>query len=145
MQAWPVSLPDPKTMDNKATCGQSAEEDQIQPYRTRTYPELDARASFDFTQTQFEAFKSWFGTDLNGGCEPWTADWVSDAGFTHHYARFRGGLYSASRKGIRWDVVMELEIMADLVGSAYYVVDPYNPKLYGNLEMPTITLSAAAG
>jgi N-acetylneuraminic acid mutarotase len=113
IQAWPSALPAPSfEFDSQLRAGQSDADDQINLYRTRTYPERDASFSLDLSAAEFAAFRSWFESTLNGGCAMFTADWLEAAGFDHHMLRFRDNPWSAKRSGIRWTVTLNLEIVS---------------------------------
>lgn len=106
---------------HRQACGLSSAQDMLHMTRTRSLPEYELTARMDLTQTDYETFVAWYTGTINYGNGSFDATWLANAGFAYHFARFRGDGFRAQRKGVRWSVSIDLEIIARIEDSPYWV------------------------
>ena len=113
MEVWPATLPIPSREYGYAyRSGLVNFEEDINPQRSRTYPERDADFVIDcLTPAQYAAFRVFYYTTLNNGAEFFSADWLALIGFTFHRLRFLN-VFNATYDGVLWTVELALEIVA---------------------------------
>ena len=113
IESWPAGLPVPqKSFSCQLRAGLADDKEQINPQRTRTYPERSSVFSLMLTQTEFETLQAFYQTTLNGGGELFEADWLEDGGFAFHRLRFLKPFEASLNDGMMWNVKMNLEIIA---------------------------------
>ncbi len=110
---WPASLPQDCLIGSSITpqAGLLDPEEERTPQRTRTEPEQEAIFTIHCTAAQLATFRSFYATDLNGGCACFTLPWLEVLGFDHHFVRLTAGP-SWQMSGMYRAVSLPVEIIA---------------------------------
>lgn len=115
MDAWPLTLPQAPDHEfqGEIAAGLSAAADELSQRRTRTYPEIEATFVFrKCTAAQLQALRTFYDDTLNQ-TKPFTAPWLVDAGFAHHFCQF-SDMPSAVRSGLKFDISVPLTIISSV-------------------------------
>lgn len=111
MIAWPESLPQCPAREFQLVPinGQADAEEQLSPYRVRTYPEHSATFSFKALSTEeMQALRTFYDLTLNQ-CAPFTAPWLPQCGLEHHFCQCSGPP-TIERTGTHWSVSLPVVI-----------------------------------
>lgn len=113
MEAWPSSLPQKVSaeFDISFANGLNSEDAEINPERTRTYPERETTLKVIMTLEQLSTFRTFWDTTLNQGA-PFTAPWLEAMGFAFHFLRFVDAPSWENSGGGYWTVSLPVEIIA---------------------------------
>ena len=115
MEVWPATLPGPERGYSYAyRSGLANNDEDINPARTRTYPERDATFTIICrTAQQYDDFRTFYYTTLNNGTRFFSADWPALIGLTHHRLRFREKPFTIRHLSVQVrEIKMSLEIVA---------------------------------
>lgn len=114
MIEWPVTLPQMpfQSYNISPAAGLAKPEETSNPYRTRTYPEWTGPFKFWMTPAQVPLIRDFYDTTLNQ-IAPFTAPWLDQIGFTHHFARMTSAP-QLSCNGTGWEVTINIEIIASV-------------------------------
>jgi len=129
MAAWPGTLKQSPERDFNAVhlCGLSSGEDELSQRRTRTYPEYQAQFEFkQCTLAQLQTLRGFYDVTLNQ-TQPFSAPWLEDAGFIHHFCLFSGPP-KAEMSGLNWDISIDVTIISGVP------VDGEGAVTYGSVD-----------
>jgi len=129
MAAWPSTLNQAPAIDftRAPACGLSSPDDELSQRRTRTYPEHEAGFTFkQCTLEQLHTLRNFYKTTLNM-TQPFTAPWLNDIGFDHHFCAFSGAPKGVLN-GLKWDISIELIIISGVP------VDSEGAITYGSVD-----------
>ena len=115
MEAWPMSLPQTPyhIYEGAQASGIHDPESVLATARTRTYPEHTVTFTFrQITASQYATFRAWWDEALNQSL-PFSAPWLSKAGFSHHFCRFDpDNPWTVAIVDLRFDLTIKVEVIA---------------------------------
>lgn len=117
MQSWPETLPQTPDYQFSAVpnCGRGDPEEDRNPVRLRTYPEQSAEFTFKkITTAQWTTLREFWADDMASGKAPFSAPWLADIDYNHHFARFVAPPEAEAHGGGLWSATIRIEIVADV-------------------------------
>lgn len=121
MIAWPATLPQTPDYQFSAipNCGLGDPDEDRNPVRKRTYPEYSAEFAFKkITTAQWTTLRGFWAADSASGKAPFSAPWLEDIDFNHHFLRFVAAPEVEAHGGGLWSATIRVEIIADVPTNA---------------------------